>query len=98
MSAVAYSPTKDALLSAVPAPATGQPTNSCFIWGWSIRDTSAGANTVELRENTASGKILAVIKLGSGGVETQHAGTPILCNGDVWVKSTGAVDGAVYIG
>ncbi|HYQ63559.1 hypothetical protein [Actinophytocola sp.] len=81
--------TGDGAVSAVP----------CAFRGLSIRDASAGANTVVLYDNAsaASGTVIATAQLASGEDVQISVPDGVRCTAGLYLDTTGAVTGSVWV-
>ena len=70
--------------------------------GWSVRESGAAAAvTIDLKEGSASGRVLATIVLATSGTDTQWLGdSGIVCNSTTLyadLTGTGVPTGAIWI-
>jgi len=76
-----------------PVPAAG---GYVIVVGVSVRETSGAAASIELREGSATGKVLGGINLASSGSNAFAELPSIRCNGQLYCLIVGAISGAVY--
>lgn len=66
--------------------------------GITMIDTSAAANTVEVYDGTStSGKLVGALTVASGAADSREFTHPRMVVGGVYVKTTGACRGTVWI-
>lgn len=88
--AIAKGVTGSGAVSAVP----------CTFRGLSIRDTTGAANIVDLFDNpaAAAGTVVATVALAANGHAHVTAPDGVRCAAGLWLQSTGAVVGSVWVG
>jgi hypothetical protein len=74
--------------------------NPCTLRGFSVVDTSAGANTVKVFDNAsaASGTVLATVVLAASGSATVAIPDGVRAAAGLYLQSTGVLQGSVWVG